>query len=176
MCNKYWLTACRTYPWKSVVRWTDCPAMTLAVDLGGKATKKKKKNLHNRRRMYGNVPFILETENPQLFTDSFSQSLLLSNTHLCMLMVLWQSYLHVVHFVKYMARSGFRPKRPRDYFWRVLERLAQFFAKNLKSACWEKLLSWRKELRGLACCWAFSHFFTSLINSIIQLHIHLRLC
>ena len=28
---------------KSVVRWTDHPAMTLAVDLGHKATKKKKK-------------------------------------------------------------------------------------------------------------------------------------
>ena len=40
MCTKYWLTAC---PGKSVVRWTDRPAMTIAVDLGRKATKQTNK-------------------------------------------------------------------------------------------------------------------------------------
>ena len=30
-------------PGKSVVRWTDCPAMTIAVDLGCKATKQTNK-------------------------------------------------------------------------------------------------------------------------------------
>ena len=39
MCMKYWLTACSNCPGKSVVRWTDRPAMTIAVDLGRKATK-----------------------------------------------------------------------------------------------------------------------------------------
>ena len=40
MCMKYWLTACSSSPRKkSVVRWTDRPTMTLAVDLGRKATK-----------------------------------------------------------------------------------------------------------------------------------------
>ena len=34
MCTNYWLTAC-----PSVVMWTDRPAMTIAVDLGRKATK-----------------------------------------------------------------------------------------------------------------------------------------
>ena len=38
MCTKYWLTACSSLPRKSVVRWTDRPAMTIAVDLGRKAT------------------------------------------------------------------------------------------------------------------------------------------
>ena len=41
MCTKYWLTAC---PGKSVVRWTDRPAMTIAVDLGRKATKQTNKS------------------------------------------------------------------------------------------------------------------------------------
>ena len=39
MCRKYWLTACSSLPRKSVVRWTDRPAMTIAVDLGRKAKK-----------------------------------------------------------------------------------------------------------------------------------------
>ena len=39
MCMNYWLTACSACPGKSVVRWTDRPAMTLAVDLGRKANK-----------------------------------------------------------------------------------------------------------------------------------------
>ena len=37
--HDYWLTACSSLPRKSVVRWTDRPAMTIAVDLGRKATK-----------------------------------------------------------------------------------------------------------------------------------------
>ena len=43
MCTKYWLTACSSLPRKSVVRWTDRPAMTIAVDLGRKATKQTNK-------------------------------------------------------------------------------------------------------------------------------------
>ena len=43
MCTKYWLIACSSLPRKSVVRWTDRPAMTLAVDLGCKATKQTNK-------------------------------------------------------------------------------------------------------------------------------------
>ena len=39
MCTKYWLTACSSLPGKNVVRCTDRPAMTIAVDLGHKATK-----------------------------------------------------------------------------------------------------------------------------------------
>ena len=39
MCTKYWWTACQTCPGKSVVRWTDRPTMTIAVDLGRQATK-----------------------------------------------------------------------------------------------------------------------------------------
>ena len=43
MCTKSWLTACSSLPRKkSVVRWTDRPAMTIAVDLGRKATKQTK--------------------------------------------------------------------------------------------------------------------------------------
>ena len=34
MCTKYWLTASSSWPRKKVVRWTDRPAMTIAVDLG----------------------------------------------------------------------------------------------------------------------------------------------
>ena len=41
--TKYWLTACSKLAQESVVRWTDRPAMTIAVDLGGKATKQNKK-------------------------------------------------------------------------------------------------------------------------------------
>ena len=44
MCTNYWLTACSSLPRKSVVRWTDRPAMTIAVDLGRKATNKQKTN------------------------------------------------------------------------------------------------------------------------------------
>ena len=43
MCTKYWLTACLSLPRKSVVGCTDRPTMTIAVDLGGKATKKTNK-------------------------------------------------------------------------------------------------------------------------------------
>ena len=39
MCTNYWLTACSSLPRKRVVRWTDRLAMTIAVDLGRKATK-----------------------------------------------------------------------------------------------------------------------------------------
>ena len=42
MCTNYWLTACSSLPRKSVVRLTDRPAMTIAVDLGRKATKQTK--------------------------------------------------------------------------------------------------------------------------------------
>ena len=42
MCTNYWLTACSSLPRKCVVRWTDRPAMTIAVDLGRKATKQTK--------------------------------------------------------------------------------------------------------------------------------------
>ena len=44
MCTKYWLTACSSLPGKSVLRWTDRPAMTTAIDLGHKATKQKQKS------------------------------------------------------------------------------------------------------------------------------------
>ena len=44
MCTKYWLTACSSLPRKSVVRWTDRPTMTIAVDLGLKATKQTNKD------------------------------------------------------------------------------------------------------------------------------------
>ena len=37
MCTKYWLTAFQACLGNSVVRSTDRPAMTIAVDLGGKA-------------------------------------------------------------------------------------------------------------------------------------------
>ena len=43
MCTKYWLTAVQACPGKSVVRWTDHPAMTIAVELGRKATKQTNK-------------------------------------------------------------------------------------------------------------------------------------
>ena len=43
MYTKYWLTACSEFPRKSVLRWTDCPAMTIAVDLGCEATKQTNK-------------------------------------------------------------------------------------------------------------------------------------
>ena len=40
MCTKYWLTACSSLPRKKCgYRSTDRPAMTIAVDLGRKATK-----------------------------------------------------------------------------------------------------------------------------------------
>ena len=42
MCTKYWLTASSSLLRKSVVRWTDRPTMTMAVDLGRKATKTTK--------------------------------------------------------------------------------------------------------------------------------------
>ena len=44
MCTNYWLTLVQACPGKSVVRWTDCPAMTIAVDLGRKATKQTNKH------------------------------------------------------------------------------------------------------------------------------------
>ena len=48
MCTKYWLTACSSLPRKkSVVRWTDRPAMTIAVDLGRKATKQTNKQINS---------------------------------------------------------------------------------------------------------------------------------
>ena len=38
-------------PGKSVVRWTDCPAMTIAVDLGRKATNQRNKIIWNLQRI-----------------------------------------------------------------------------------------------------------------------------
>ena len=45
MCTNYWLTACSSLPRKSVVRWADRLAMTIAVDLGRKATKTNKNKI-----------------------------------------------------------------------------------------------------------------------------------
>ena len=45
MCTKYWLTACSSLPRKKCGQVNRRPAMTIAVDLGRKATKKKKKKL-----------------------------------------------------------------------------------------------------------------------------------
>ena len=39
MCRKYWLTACSSLPRKKFGLVKDHPAMTIAVDLGCKATK-----------------------------------------------------------------------------------------------------------------------------------------
>ena len=41
MCTNYWWTACSSLPRKKCVKWTDRPAMTIAVDMGRKATKTK---------------------------------------------------------------------------------------------------------------------------------------
>ena len=40
MCTNYWLLV-QARPGKSLVRWTDRPTMTIAVDLGRKPTKKQ---------------------------------------------------------------------------------------------------------------------------------------
>ena len=45
MCTKYWLTACP--------RWTNRPAMTIAVDLGRKATKQTSTGDHWMLRLAG---------------------------------------------------------------------------------------------------------------------------
>ena len=45
MCIKYWLITCLCLPRKRVVRWTDRPIMTIAVDLGPKATKQTNKTI-----------------------------------------------------------------------------------------------------------------------------------
>ena len=45
MCTNYWLTACSSLPRKSVFRWTDRLAMTIAVYLGRKATKQTNKQI-----------------------------------------------------------------------------------------------------------------------------------
>ena len=51
MCTKYWLTAClKLAQEKSVVRLSDRPAMTIAVDLGRKATKQTKQKLPLARK------------------------------------------------------------------------------------------------------------------------------
>ena len=44
MCTNYWLTPCSSLPWKKYgySSWTDRGAMTVAVDLGRKATKQNK--------------------------------------------------------------------------------------------------------------------------------------
>ena len=39
VCTNYWLTVWSSLPRKNVVKWTDRPAMTIAVDLGRKANK-----------------------------------------------------------------------------------------------------------------------------------------
>ena len=45
MYTKYWLTACSSLSRKKCyVRWTDRPAMTIAVDLGRKAKKQTKQS------------------------------------------------------------------------------------------------------------------------------------
>ena len=44
MCTNYWLTACWGCLGKSVVKWTDRPAMTTAVDMGRKANKQTTKS------------------------------------------------------------------------------------------------------------------------------------
>ena len=43
MCTNYWLTACSSLPRKKCGKVTDSPAMTIAVDLGRKATKQTNK-------------------------------------------------------------------------------------------------------------------------------------
>ena len=43
--RKYELTACLSLPRKNVVKWTDRPAMTIAVDMGRKATKTNKQEM-----------------------------------------------------------------------------------------------------------------------------------
>ena len=43
MCTKYWLTACSSLTGKRVDRLSDTPAMTIAVDMGRKATKQTNK-------------------------------------------------------------------------------------------------------------------------------------
>ena len=50
MCTKYWLTACSSCSGKSVVRSTDRPAMTIAVDLGRKATKQANKPVRQTKQ------------------------------------------------------------------------------------------------------------------------------
>ena len=45
MCKKYWLTACSSLP------RTDRPAMTIAVDLGRKATKQTKKTKKKKQAL-----------------------------------------------------------------------------------------------------------------------------
>ena len=45
MCTNYWLSACSSLPRKKCFRGTDRPAMTIAVDLGRKATKTKQTNM-----------------------------------------------------------------------------------------------------------------------------------
>ena len=49
MCTKYWLTACSSLPRKSVVTGTDCPAMTIGVDFGRKATKQTKFRVRTKK-------------------------------------------------------------------------------------------------------------------------------
>ena len=52
MCTNYWLTDCSSLPRKSVLRWTDCPPMTIAVDLGRKARKQT-----NKQKLFAKVPY-----------------------------------------------------------------------------------------------------------------------
>ena len=52
ICTKYWLTACLSLSRKNVVRWTDHPAMTIAVDLGCKATKQTKALLYTLVKVF----------------------------------------------------------------------------------------------------------------------------
>ena len=68
MCTKYWLTACSSLPRKSVVRWTDRPAMTIAVHLGRKATKQTNKTiLHSKILLiWSNVNFSFRHEQQEV--------------------------------------------------------------------------------------------------------------
>ena len=51
MCTNYWLSACSSLP----RRGTDRPAMTIAVDLGRKATKQTNKNLYTHVQWIGHL-------------------------------------------------------------------------------------------------------------------------
>ena len=82
MCMNYWLIACSSLPRKSAVRWTDCPPMTIAVDLGREATKHQQQQkscqyLILRGHDYRILTYLiwaLWVHATYLFTDSFIKS------------------------------------------------------------------------------------------------------
>ena len=47
MCTKYWLTTCSSLPGKSVVRWTDRPAMTISLKQQKKQTMTNGSDVEN---------------------------------------------------------------------------------------------------------------------------------